>query len=67
MTKNECGEPIRRIVPLRLLVEERVQELTRAGLAAWSGRRLALLTPVARVRGRQTVADLLLEDRELST
>jgi prevent-host-death family protein len=61
---TERGKPIGRIVPLRPSVEGQVQELTRAGLAAWSGRRLAPLPPVARARGRQTVADLLLEDRE---
>lgn len=67
MTKTEWREPIRRIVPLRPSVEGRVQELTQAGLTAWSGRRLAPLAPVARAQGGQTVADLLLEDREHST
>jgi hypothetical protein len=64
MTEAEWREPIRRIVPLRPSVEERVQELTQAGLTAWSGHRSSPKAPVARARGRRTVADLLLEDRE---
>jgi prevent-host-death family protein len=61
---TERGKPIGRIVPLSPSVEDRVQELVQAGLMAWSGRRLIPLAPVARARGRQRVADLLLEDRE---
>ena len=61
---TERGRPIGRIVPLSPSVETRVQELTQAGLMAWSGRKLAPLAPVARTRGKRTVADLLLEDRE---
>lgn len=61
---TERGKPIGRIVPLSPSVETRVQELVQAGLMAWSGHKLAPLAPVARTRGRQTVADLLLEDRE---
>ena len=61
---TERGRPIGRIVPLSPSVETRVQELVQAGLMAWSGRKLAPLAPVARTRGKRTVADLLLEDRE---
>lgn len=61
---TERGRPIGRIVPLSPSVESRVQELVQAGLMAWSGRKLAPSAPVARTRGRRTVADLLLEDRE---
>ncbi len=61
---TERGKPIGRIVPLKPSVEERVQELTQAGLTAWSGHKLSPVVPVARTRGRRTVADVLLEDRE---
>lgn len=61
---TERGRPIGRIVPLSPSVETRVQELVQAGLMVWSGRKLAPLAPVARTRGKRTVADLLLEDRE---
>jgi len=61
---TERGKPIGRIVPLSPSVETRVQELAQAGLVAWSGRRLVPRAPVARTRGKRTVAGLLLEDRE---
>jgi prevent-host-death family protein len=61
---TERGKPIGRIVPLSPSVEDRVQKLVQAGLLAWSGRKLAPLTPVVQTQGRRTVADLLLEDRE---
>ena len=60
---TEQGEPIGRIVPSSP-VEARMYELVQAGTIAWDGRKLAPLTPVARARGKQTVADLLLDDRE---
>jgi len=61
---TERGKPIGRIVPVSLSVETRLRELIQAGLVAWSGRKLMPMDPVARTRGRRTVADLLLEDRE---
>lgn len=38
--------------------------MTRTGLLQWNRRRLASAAPVARARGRRTVAELLVEDRE---
>jgi len=61
---TEQGEPIGLLVPSRLPLEARMQALIQTGLVAWSGRKLAPITPVAEVRGRRTVADMLLEDRE---
>jgi len=61
---TERGKPIGRIVPVSLSLEARMQELIKAGLAAWSGRKLAPRPPVARAQGVRTVAELLLEDRE---
>jgi len=51
-------------VPIGPSLETRLQDLIEAGLAAWSGQRLSPMAPVARTRGKQMVADLLLEDRE---
>ena len=61
---SEHGKPVGRIVPISPSLEVRLQELCEAGLAAWSGRRLSPITPVARTRGEWMIADLLLEDRE---
>jgi prevent-host-death family protein len=61
---TERGKPVGRIVPISPSLEARLQDLAEAGLTAWSGRKLSPMAPVARTRGQQTVADLLLEDRE---
>jgi prevent-host-death family protein len=61
---TERGKPVGRIVPVGASVEARIQELVQVGLVAWSGRKVSPIDPVARTRGKRTVADLLLEDRE---
>jgi prevent-host-death family protein len=61
---TERGKPVGRIVPIGPSLESRLQELREAGLAAWSGRRLSPIAPVAHSRGEPMIADLLLEDRE---
>ncbi len=63
---TDQGKPIGRSVPMKPSLETQVQELNKAGLLAWSGRRLARRT-LARTRGRKTVADLLVEDRDASS
>jgi len=61
---TERGKPVGRIVPIGPSLETRLQDLIEAGLAAWSGQRLSPMAPVAHTRGKQMVAELLLEDRE---
>lgn len=58
------GKPIGRIVPETKPIEEKLSSLNQAGLVAWNGEKLSPLAPVAKVKGKRTVADLLLEDRE---
>jgi prevent-host-death family protein len=60
---TEWGKPVGQIVPIKPSVEAQLQELATTGLVAWSGRKLAPLTPPAQAQGSQTVAELLLEDR----
>lgn len=60
---TERGTPVGRIVPVASSLESRLQQLAEANLLAWSGRKLGSKAPAVRVRGVQTVADLLLEDR----
>ncbi len=57
------GKPIGRIVPLETSTEARLEMLEQAGLIAWNGARLAMLSPVTQTHGRSTVAELLVEDR----
>jgi prevent-host-death family protein len=61
---TDRGRPIGRVVPLRPSPEGRMEELARAGLLSWSGRRLGPCRPVGKTRGGRMVSDLLLEDRE---
>ena len=61
---TERGKPVARIVPVGRSLEDRMEDLVQAGLITWSGKKLSRIAPVARTQGQQTVADLLLEDRE---
>jgi len=61
---TERGTPIGRIVPTTLPIQSRIEAMVQSGLLLWSKRKLKPMAPVARVRRKRTVADLLIEDRE---
>ena len=61
---TERGIAIGRIVPVGKGLDERLAAMQGAGQVQWSGRKLATMEPLARVRGKRTVAELLVEDRE---
>jgi len=61
---TEHGRPVARIIPEVIPVRERIEALRKAGSIAWSGRRLRPATPVGKVRGDRTIADLVAENRE---
>ncbi len=61
---TEHGRPVARIVPEADSLEGRLDTLKRAGTILWSGRRLRPVKPAARTRGRRTVAEVLIENRE---
>ena len=60
----ERGTPIGRIIPTALAVQDRIDAMAQSGLLLWNKRRLKPMAPRARVRGRRTVAELLVEDRK---
>lgn len=60
---TERGRPIGRIVPQGISLDEKLKVLVDAGLAEWNGQCPPGGEPVAKVRGKKTVADLLIEDR----
>ncbi len=60
----ERGTPIGRIVPTIVPIEDRIEAMAQSGLVLWNRHKLTPIAPVARVRGKRTVADLLIEDRE---
>ena len=45
-------------------LDRRLTAMRETGQAQWSGHKLCRRRPVARLRGRKTVAQLLVEDRE---
>ncbi|HEX7327395.1 MAG TPA: type II toxin-antitoxin system prevent-host-death family antitoxin [Casimicrobiaceae bacterium] len=61
---TDRGIPIGRIVPNSTPVVDRVTAIAQSGLLAWNQRKLGRRMPSARVRGKKTVAELLVEDRE---
>ncbi len=61
---TDHGVPIGRIVPMGQDLGERLAAMRETGLAQWSGRKLRRRKPVAKLLGRKTVAQLLVEDRE---
>ena len=60
----ERGTPIGRIIPTALAVQDRIDAMAQSGLLLWNKRKLRPMAPLARVRGRRTVAELLIEDRK---
>ena len=46
------------------LLRKRIDALKEAGVIAWSGRRLRQAKSAGKVRGNNTVADLVIEDRK---
>ena len=66
---TDHGVPIGRIVPMGQDragrdLGGRLAAMREAGLAQWSGQKLRRRKPVAKLLGRKTVAQLLVEDRE---
>lgn len=61
---TEHGKPVGQIVPVRPTLERRLRQLVESQVISWSGRRLASKVPRVELRGRKTVAEMLLEDRE---
>ena len=61
---TEHGKEVARLSPVAQSSDERLQALVTAGLAEWSGESLPPVPHQPRVRGKKTVADMLIEDRE---
>ena len=61
---TEHGRRVARLVPEADSLAERIDALRDAGSIQWSGRRLRAMKPAVRVRGKRTVADIVVENRE---
>ncbi len=64
---TDRGTPIGQIVPIAQAgkrLDEHLAAMKQAGQLEWSGRKLSKNVPTAKARGKRSVADLLVEDRE---
>lgn len=61
---TDHGKRVARIVPEAESLEERLETLKTSSTVQWSGRRLRKIEPEVRTRGKRTVADLLVENRD---
>ena len=60
---TEHGRAVARIIPDTTPLRDRLELLVRTGAILWNGRRLRLAKPVARLRGKRSLSDLVIEDR----
>ncbi len=60
---TEHGKPVGRLIPQGRSLDERLKELQQAGLIRWNGKKLSPMKPVARLRGKKTIAEIIIEDR----
>jgi len=60
---TERGKPVGRILPVASSLEERIEAARRSGLVSWNGQKLKPFEPVAEVRTKKRVADLVVEER----
>ena len=61
---TDHGRRVARLVPEADSLEERLEALRSSGTVLWSGRRLGRTKPEARARGKGTVSDIVVENRE---
>jgi prevent-host-death family protein len=60
---TERGRPVGRLIPQAQSLEERLAELEQAGLIRWSGKKLSPMKPLAKMRGKKTIAEMIVEER----
>ena len=60
---TDRGVPIGRIVSMGQDLDQRLAAMRDTGQAQWSGRKLVHRKPVAKLRGRGSVAQLIVKDR----
>ena len=61
---TEHGRPVGRIVPAPRSLDDQIQAMLDSGLLEWNGQPVPPVKNRPRVRGRKTVSDMLIEDRE---
>ena len=60
---TDHGRRVARLIPEGDSLDERLETLKETGTVLWSGRRLGRAKPGVRLRGKRTVADIVVENR----
>jgi prevent-host-death family protein len=61
---TDHGKPVGRILPVGMSLDERIEELRKAGLVEWSGMKLRDIRPSAINRGDKLASDIVVELRD---
>ena len=61
---TDHGEVIAQLVPAQAGIAGRLEALQAAGMIRWSGKKLETMEPVAKIKGKRTVASLVSEMRD---
>ena len=61
---TDHGKPVGRILPVGMSLDERIEELRKAGLVEWSGKKLRDIRPPAINRGDKLASDIVVELRD---
>ena len=65
VTITERGNAVARITPADEPLEDRLQNLVRSGIVAWSGKELKPGRPLAKVKpGVKTISEIVVENRD---
>jgi prevent-host-death family protein len=62
---TERGKPIGRIIPEEKSIEERMQQLVKAGFVSWNGQKLPPREPAVVNRTHKQISDLVSEGRDV--
>jgi len=61
---TDHGKGVARLIPESYSLEERLEALKSSSMISWSGRRLRKSRPEVHIRGKRTLSDLVVENRE---
>jgi prevent-host-death family protein len=61
---TEHGKTIGQIVPVKPMLEQRIQAMVASGQMEWNGQKLKPYQPKAVNKGDRQLSDLVVEDRE---
>jgi len=61
---TEHGRPVGQILPIQDSLANRLKKLAKAGVIEWNGQSILPYQPKATNRGKHSLSDLVIEDRE---